>query len=51
MAEIPVLASELATAIEITLNPNATQQSRMEAYVACEKYVVSPLFCPYRKPI
>jgi len=45
MAEIPVLASELATAIEITLNPNATQQSRMEAYVACEKYVVTTLLC------
>lgn len=36
---LPVLANELATAIEITLNPNVSQQSRMEAYVACEKYV------------
>lgn len=35
------LAMELATAVEITLNPQASQQARMEAYVACEKYVIS----------
>jgi hypothetical protein len=34
---LSALASELATAVEITLNPQASQQSRMEAYVACEK--------------
>lgn len=31
------LASELAVAVEITMNPEASQQQRMEAYIACEK--------------
>jgi hypothetical protein len=34
---LSALANELAIAVEVTLNPNASQQSRMEAYVACEK--------------
>lgn len=40
------LAAELARAVEVTLSTNATQQQRMAAYVACEKFKeVSPL-CP-----
>ncbi|XP_063695724.1 exportin-5 isoform X3 [Culicoides brevitarsis] len=40
------LAAELARAVEVTLSPAASQQQRMEAYVACEKFKeVSPL-CP-----
>lgn len=31
------LANDLAVAVEITMNPNANQQQRMEAYMACEK--------------
>lgn len=31
------LAAELAHAVEVTMNPGTSQQSRMEAYVACEK--------------
>jgi hypothetical protein len=31
------LANELAVAVEITMNPEASQQQRMEAYIACEK--------------
>lgn len=32
------LAKDLAMAVEITMNPEASQQQRMEAYIACEKY-------------
>ena len=41
MAEptLQAIATELATAVEITLNPEVNQQTRMEAYVACEKYI------------
>lgn len=47
---LSAIATELATAVEITLNPQVSQQARMEAYVACEKYVlkhcifITPLF-------
>lgn len=34
---LPALANELALAVEVIMNPQASQQSRMEAYVACEK--------------
>jgi hypothetical protein len=34
---IPALANELAIAVEVTMNPQASQQQRMDAYVACEK--------------
>ncbi|KAG5676757.1 hypothetical protein PVAND_006566 [Polypedilum vanderplanki] len=41
---LSALANELATAVEITLNPQASQQARMEAYIACEKFKeISPL--------
>lgn len=41
---ISALANELAVAVEVTMNPQASQQSRMEAYVACEKFKeISPL--------
>lgn len=35
--DIAVLAGELAQAIEVTMNPMAQQEQRLEAYVACEK--------------
>jgi hypothetical protein len=35
--QIPALANELAVAVEVTMNPQASQQQRMDAYVACEK--------------
>lgn len=31
------LAAELARAVEVTMSPAASQEQRMEAYVACEK--------------
>lgn len=31
------LASELACAVELIMNPNTSQNRRMEAYMACEK--------------
>lgn len=33
------LAGELSVAVEVIMNPNVSQQARMDAYVACEKYV------------
>ncbi|XP_035784555.1 exportin-5-like [Anopheles albimanus] len=42
--EVAGLANELARAVKITLDPEATQQARMDAYVACERFKdVSPL--------
>ncbi|KAL9702941.1 hypothetical protein quinque_006459 [Culex quinquefasciatus] len=42
--EVVGLANELARAVKITLDPAASQQSRMDAYVACERFKeVSPL--------
>ncbi|XP_052872202.1 exportin-5 [Anopheles cruzii] len=42
--EVAGLANELARAVRITMDPEATQQSRMDAYVACERFKdVSPL--------
>lgn len=41
---LAALANELAVAVEVTMNPHANQQSRMEAYIACEKFKeISPL--------
>lgn len=31
------LANELSVAVELIMDPNVSQQARMEAYVACEK--------------
>ncbi|XP_058459072.1 exportin-5 [Malaya genurostris] len=42
--EVIGLANELARAIKITMDPAASQQARMDAYVACERFKeVSPL--------
>uniref|UniRef100_A0A182SNG1 Importin N-terminal domain-containing protein n=1 Tax=Anopheles maculatus TaxID=74869 RepID=A0A182SNG1_9DIPT len=42
--EVVELANELARAVKITMDPDATQQARMDAYVACERFKdVSPL--------
>lgn len=42
--EVVGLANELAHAVKITLDPSASQQARMDAYVACERFKeVSPL--------
>lgn len=37
---LSALANELAVAVEITMNPGASQQQRMDAYIACEKSVL-----------
>lgn len=31
------LASELSVAVEVIMDPNVSQQARMDAYIACEK--------------
>lgn len=31
------LASELSVAVEVIMDPNISQEARMDAYVACEK--------------
>lgn len=31
------LANELSVAVELIMDPNVSQQQRMDAYVACEK--------------
>ena len=36
--DVAALAVELARAVEVTMDPTASQQDRMEAYVACERY-------------
>lgn len=42
--EVVALANELARAVEIIMTPNVEHTSRMEAYVACERFKeVSPL--------
>ncbi|KXJ77769.1 exportin-5 [Aedes albopictus] len=42
--EVVGLANELARAVKITMDPAASQQARMDAYVACERFKeVSPL--------
>lgn len=35
--DVMALAAELAHAVDVIMEPTTTQQSRMEAYVACEK--------------
>lgn len=35
--DVMSLAAELAHAVDVIMNPSTSQQSRMEAYVACEK--------------
>lgn len=32
------LAGELSVAVEVIMDPNVSQQARMDAYIACEKY-------------
>lgn len=34
---LSALANELAVAVEVTMNPQALPQQRMDAYIACEK--------------
>lgn len=34
---LSALANELSVAVEITMNPQASPQQRMDAYIACEK--------------
>ncbi|EAA00125.3 AGAP011888-PA [Anopheles gambiae str. PEST] len=42
--DVVELANELARAVKITMDPEATQQARMDAYVACERFKdISPL--------
>lgn len=43
--EVTALVNELAQAIEIIMNPNTRQQSRMEAYVACERFKEASPLC------
>lgn len=31
------LAGELSVAVEVIMDPNVSQQARMDAYIACEK--------------
>lgn len=38
------LAGELSVAVEVIMNPNVSQQARMDAYVACEKWVFIQYF-------
>jgi hypothetical protein len=35
--EVGALATELARAVEITMDNHSSQQARMEAYHACER--------------
>lgn len=37
---LSALANELSVAVEITMNPQASPQQRMDAYIACEKLVL-----------
>lgn len=36
--EVIRLANELSVAVGVIMDPNVTQQARMDAYIACEKY-------------
>lgn len=36
--EVEALAAELARAVELTMNPSISQNDRLEAYTACERY-------------
>lgn len=38
-SEVTALAEELARAAELALSPSASQDMRMQAYNACERYV------------
>lgn len=37
------LAGELSVAVEVIMDPNVSQQARMDAYIACEKYDLSQM--------
>lgn len=36
-SEVIRLGNELSVAISVIMDPNVSQQARMDAYVACEK--------------
>lgn len=42
------LAGELSVAVEVIMDPNVSQQARMDAYIACEKYVKPNVLCLYK---
>lgn len=37
---VPALASELARAVELIMNPTTSPEARKEAYEACERYLL-----------
>ncbi|GAB0099470.1 Exportin-5 [Sergentomyia squamirostris] len=43
--DVARLASELARAVEVTMNTNANQNDRMEAYMACERFKENSPLC------
>ncbi|XP_014241155.1 exportin-5 [Cimex lectularius] len=45
MNEIGAMAEQLAAAVELTMNPNASQAERLEAYNACEVFKEKSPFC------
>lgn len=44
-AEIGVVANQLAAAVELTMNPNASQTERLDAYNACEMFKEKSPLC------
>lgn len=44
-SEVTLLAEELARAVELTMNPHASQISRHEAYTACERFKETSPLC------
>uniref|UniRef100_A0A1B0D7F5 Uncharacterized protein n=1 Tax=Phlebotomus papatasi TaxID=29031 RepID=A0A1B0D7F5_PHLPP len=43
--DVARLAGELARAVEVTMNTHATQNDRMEAYMACERFKETSPLC------
>lgn len=44
LGDVMALAAELAHAVDVIMSVTTSQQSRTEAYVACEKQVFT-IFC------
>lgn len=44
-ATVVALADELAKAVELIMHPSTTQQARMEAYMACERFKEESPLC------
>ena len=42
---VTALAEELAQAVELIMHPSSAQQSRMEAYMACERFKEASPLC------